>query len=443
MNEHTAPTKRALVHYSLIALPLSFAGLPLYIHMPDFYALQFSLDVGALGVVLLIIRLIDALQDPVIGYIADRKSDKHAALLYIGAAALTIGIAGLCFGPPHPSVTLLWFALFMALATTGFSIISILVNMMGGLWKDNDKQRARISSWREGIGLGGLLVAALLPATLQSYISAHTAFIIFFCVFAAFMTCALPLFQAFMRNFSANKQRSKTSSVPSPFQIWSILFGENRSFFALTFLSFLSASLPAVLVLFFIRDYLNAESFTGLFLSLYFISGALFMGAWGMLARKHNLYRVWLYAMLLSIVTFCGALLVSSGDVWIYGAVCILSGIALGADLALPPALIAGRITAQKKSASASQHYAMLALLPKIAMAVAAGGAFMALDFVGFKAGQDNSDAALRALLIAYAAVPCVIKFLSAALLWRLIKKEGHINEHTERSTHHGTAHIS
>ena len=58
--------KPSLIRYGFFALPLAFAGLPLYMHMPDLYAREFGLNLAVLGTVLLVIRLIDAVQDPVL-----------------------------------------------------------------------------------------------------------------------------------------------------------------------------------------------------------------------------------------------------------------------------------------------------------------------------------------------------------------------------------------
>ena len=71
-----APSQKLLFCYAIIALPLAFAGLPLYIHIPDFYIRQFGLNIGILGVVLLFVRLFDAIQDPFIGYICDKYARK-------------------------------------------------------------------------------------------------------------------------------------------------------------------------------------------------------------------------------------------------------------------------------------------------------------------------------------------------------------------------------
>lgn len=56
----------------------------------------------------------------------------------------------------------------------------------------------------------------------------------------------------------------------------------------------------------FVRDYLNAESYTGLFLFLYFVSGAALMQLWFVLSKRLDKYRAWLVSMLLSLVYLFG-----------------------------------------------------------------------------------------------------------------------------------------
>lgn len=441
---NTAPlhSRLSVIQYAFIALPLSFAGLPLYIHMPDFYTRHFGLSLGALAVILLGLRLFDAVQDPFIGYISDKKAKSRFLIIMMGVSALVVGLAGLCFGPQISIPAALWFTLFMILATTGFSIVSININMIGGFWSNDDTQRARISAWREGFALIGLLIAAILPPLLQSYISEGTAFIFLFATFGLCMIASAFLFRIFFAShkecFTNEKQNTSRS-----FAFLKILKNRDRLFFFMCFLSYLSASIPAVLVLFFIRDYLGAESYSGLFLTAYFLSGAIFMAGWIACAKVKGLYATWMAAMILSVVTFIGACALQPGDIWGYGIICVLSGIALGADLALPPAIIAGRITKNKTQSEATQYYAMLAFLPKVAMALATGGTFLLLDIFGFVAGVENSDQAMSTLLLTYALLPCLIKILAAMLLWLIIKKEGYNHENIERSITHGITHNS
>jgi len=107
-----------------------------------------------------------------------------------------------------------------------------------------------------------------------------------------------------------------------------------------------------------------------------------------------------------------------AGDVVAYAIICVMSGMALGGDLSLPPSILADRIGSQKQQAT--QYYAALAFLPKTAVAIASGGTFLILQSYGFMAGTNNTPQAQNALLIMYAVVPCAIKLVAVALLWRL-----------------------
>jgi len=130
-------------------------------------------------------------------------------------------------------------------------------------------------------------------------------------------------------------------------------------------------------------------------------------------------------------------------DVVAYGVICVLSGMALGADLALPPSIMADRVTQQKTQGEATQYYALLAFIPKAAIAIASGVSFLILDHLGFVAGADNAPKVMYGLITLYALIPCLIKLSAAAYLWRAHNNEGKIYEHYERTNPHGTHDIS
>ena len=67
----TARSER-LPAYSLFAMILSGAGLPIYIYAPKFYADNFGVSLTALGAVLFGLRLFDVIQEPVLGWVSQR-----------------------------------------------------------------------------------------------------------------------------------------------------------------------------------------------------------------------------------------------------------------------------------------------------------------------------------------------------------------------------------
>ena len=43
----------SLLNYGFLAVPLAFAGFPLYVLAPDFYATKYAIKLSTLGIVLL------------------------------------------------------------------------------------------------------------------------------------------------------------------------------------------------------------------------------------------------------------------------------------------------------------------------------------------------------------------------------------------------------
>ena len=436
------PTKLELFQYGLLALPLAFAGLPLYVHAPDFYTRDLGLSIGLIGIILLAIRLFDAFQDPFLGYVSDKYASARFKIISLGAAMLTGGMAAVFYGPALGIPAAIWFTLSMILATTGFSIVTINLNMIGGLWHDEPGQRTRISAWREAITLVGLLIASVLPAALQNFKPAEEAFRILFWVFGVIMMAGFIMFTRFMSRISPGHKITK-SDTKKGLSFLPILLGPDKHFFGVCFLTHLAAAMPGVMVLFFIKDYLDAGNLAGLFLLLYFVAGAALMAVWVRLAGKVGKERAWLASMLLAVATFVWAYFLQPGDIVAYGIICVLSGMALGADLALPPSILADRITRTKSEAEATQYYALLAFIPKTAIAMASGVSFLILDNLGFVPGTENTPEILSGVIVLYALVPCLIKLGAALYLWRLYTNEGDNNENIERSDAHGSAHIS
>ena len=437
------PSKLSLFQYSFFALPLAFAGLPLYVHAPNFYARDLGLSIGLIGIILLAIRMFDAIQDPVIGYISDKYAGWRFGIVAGGAALLAAGMMAVFYGPQFAVPAAIWFALSMILATTGFSIVTINLNMIGGFWRDEPGQRTRISAWREAFALVGLLIASVLPTALQTFKPSEEAFRILFWVFGAIMLAGFVMFARFMKRISPGHKIMKADTKKGGLFFLFILIGPDRRFFGVCFLTYLASSIPGVMVLFFIHDYLGAENLSGLFLFLYFVAGAALMAVWVKLADRIGKERAWLVSMLLAVATFIWAFFLQPGDIVAYGIICVLSGMALGADLALPPSILADRVTRQKTESEATQYYALIAFIPKVAVAIASGTSFIILDHFGFVAASQNSPEAMQALITLYALVPCVIKLVAAYSLWRLTKHEGDRHENLKRSAAHELANIS
>ena len=66
--------------YGLLGLPLAFAALPIYVHVPRYYAETAGLELALLGGILLGARLFDAGIDPWLGCVITSYSIHYTKL---------------------------------------------------------------------------------------------------------------------------------------------------------------------------------------------------------------------------------------------------------------------------------------------------------------------------------------------------------------------------
>jgi len=192
-----------------------------------------------------------------------------------------------------------------------------------------------------------------------------------------------------------------------------------RRFYAIFFVSNLASAIPAVLVLFYIRDRLAAAEWTGLFLLVYFLSGAFSMPVWLAVARRAGKAKAWGLSMVVAIATFVWAFTLGPGDIVPFAIVCVLSGAALGADLALPPAMVADRIAAANDQSRAASYFSASAFFAKASFALATGLTLPLLDGLGYTSGVQATAGVAISLSAVYALVPCAIKLVAAVWLFR------------------------
>ena len=95
-------------------MPLAFAALPIYVHVPRLYAEGLGLSLALVGAVLLAARIVDAVTDPLIGWANDRLPRRR---LWIALAlpALGAGMLGLLVPPAGRGAAWL-FGLLVAVA---------------------------------------------------------------------------------------------------------------------------------------------------------------------------------------------------------------------------------------------------------------------------------------------------------------------------------------
>lgn len=393
--------------YGALGLPLAFVALPLYVVLPNHYASEFGVSLAVLGTLLLGARLLDALVDPWIGRWADawfaHSTARVLTALALAAGVLALGFRGLFFPAVTQGTALLWWCgALLALTYLSYSVVSVVHQAWGARLGGDEGQRARIVSWREGLALAGVLVASVLPAV------------------AGLGIASLVFAVTLMLGVAALWQAPRPRPIPAG-PVRTDLFeplrdAAFRRLLVVYLVNGVASAVPATLVLFFIRDRLQAPDWEPAFLAAYFAAGALSMPLWVRAVSAFGLARSWLVGMGLAVLTFAWAALLGAGDALGFLAVCLASGIALGADLSLPGALLAGVIQRSGGSGRVEGGYfGWWNFATKLNLALAAGLALPLLSAFGYAPGARDAGA-LTALTIAYCLLPCALKLVAIGL---------------------------
>ena len=290
---------------------------------------------------------------------------------------------------------------------TAHSALNIAYLAWGARLADDEATLTRAAAWREGAGLVGVVTASTLPVWLLRQPAGMLPFAGVFAVLLVLGVLALIRFAPPWRGALSAAQPDWRAPLRQQ-QFLRLL--------APYFANALAVAIPATLALFFIKDRIAAAQYAGWFLGLYFIAGAAGLPLWTRIAARIGAARAWQRSMGLTVIAFIGAALLGPGDVAPYLIVCVLSGFALGADLALPPVLLAERIPAGEQPAG---YYGVFSLTGKLALALA-GLALPLLAMAGYQPGLPAG----RELALAYALLPCGFKLLARWLLGRLISED-------------------
>ncbi len=399
-----AATPTPALAYGLLGLPLAFGALPIYVHVPRYYAEVAGMELAVLGAILLATRLIDAGIDPWLGQLADRMP--RPRLLAFALLPFVFGFVALLH-PPAGVDSLFWLLGSLLLTCTGYSAATIAYQAWGADLGADAGERTRLTAWREGCTLAGVILAAALPGLLAPTPTAGVRLLAW--VLPVLLLVAIV--GAFSRLGSG---RPSASLSPQGGRVRDALADPAFRRLLLVFLANgIAAAIPATLFLFYVEDVLHAASAAPGLLVLYFACAALSLPLWLRVVARHGRVVAWFGAMLLALAAFAAALLLGPGDVLAFGAVCALTGIALGADLSLPAAIAADL---GERRGQAGACFGLWNFVAKLNLALAAGLALPLLGLLGYTPGQAGVP---TALIIAYAGLPLVFKTLAAVLLWR------------------------
>jgi Na+/melibiose symporter-like transporter len=399
---------------SLYALMLAAAGIPLYIHLPRFASVELGIALGTIGTVLLVIRLIDLVQDPLIGWAIDRWPGAQSLFAIAAAGGLALGFPLLFMLRPGPNVVM-ELVVILILLFSAYSLGSILLYGRSATLaiRPGPDELLTLAAFREGGMLAGVVIAAIAPSLLFSMGASGQGYPAFGALLGAIALLAAALTLPIWRRKPVVGQALSLSGMARA--------GALR-LLAIALVNSLPVAITSTLFLFFVEDRLNLPGKAGPLLVLFFLSAGLSVPVWTRASHRLGPKATLLIAMPLAVLGFVGAAFLAPGNLFGFALICIASGAALGADMVILPAMFSVALTTAGLNASAA--FGIWSFAGKLGLALAAYTVLPVLGQSGFVPGQSNSADALTMLNIAYAVLPCILKLCAIGLVLALPSKE-------------------
>ena len=399
-----------LWRYALFSCALGMAGLPIYIHAPKYFVEQYEISLATLGLALLLLRSIDFFQDPLLGRLASSTLSRGSFTLWIATAFMCFGMV-LLFAIPAMISPLLWFSISLIILFSGFSFAYIRLYALG-VEAFGMEGQIKIAKWREAGTLIGICFAAAAPTILS--VTGSNGYKNF-----AFLFCCLIVVATFLMNSDFSKtfvkvQKQITSVFPKDAGLQKLLL--------FVFLNALPVAVTSTLYLFYVHHVLGLEALGGALLILFFLSAAFSAPFWTRWAEHYGALKVLRISMLVSILSFVWAYNLNAGEVIAFSIICFATGLSLGADMTILPAIFAKRLAKTKHDANAG--FGIWNFSNKLALALTAGILLPLMEFAGFETQDMRSSLSREILTISYAIVPCGLKIFALIWLQNLIGRD-------------------
>jgi len=418
----TAPVPgRVVLAYALPGFAFAMPTIPAYVHLPAFYADTLGLGLAAVGTVLLASRLLDVVSDPLVGWLSDRfatRWGRRKPWIAAGAALAGLALVRLFMPPDAPDAAYL--LLWSALLYLGWTMVAVPYTAWGAELSDDYDRRATITGGREAAMLAGILVAASLPgiAVLAGGTQAGgLALVAWVAVGVGALTVTMLL------RFVAEPGGPRRRIGPVAAQ-WRGVFANAlfRRLVGAWALNGLANGIPAALLPLYLQYGLaGGEATRNWLILLYFLCAIAAIPLWLRASRALGKHRAWCAAMALACAAFVWVPFIPAGGTVWFAVVCIVTGAALGADLALPPAMQADVLDLDRlrhRAERAGLFFALWSMATKFSLALAVGGAFWVLEGLGFKTGGGQATGDPFALAALYAWAPIGFKLCAMALVW-------------------------
>ena len=428
-------SRRSLISYGSLAVPLQALMNPILIFLPTFYATEAGLDLALVGLIFFFARTWDAITDPIVGALSDRTSGRFGRRrpwIIVGTPLLMLTSFYVLQPPESAGTWSIGLAIFLFYAC--WTLVYIPYQSWGSEVSTDYGERTRVAGYREAGTVLGVLIGMGIPLLLVDPFAEPVRQLIWTnglnfdaslstILSIIFVTVAilLPITAMATCLFMPDKPRQLDSKI-SWRQSLTVLKRNNTLrrlvagyFLAqLGFLTFL-ASVQLLIV-----KGLQIKEF----LFLIFIQHLVAIAAvpiWLRIAKLTGKHRAYCVSLALSAIGLLCLNFVPQGDLGLVAMLFLFNGLGSSGKLIFPPAIAADTVdydTLKTGTQEAGTHMAVLNLANKATFAISVGLAYPLLALAGFDPKVENTPEALNALMIVSTIAPACILLLGIVVMW-------------------------
>jgi Na+/melibiose symporter-like transporter len=430
-----------LLAYAMPSIAIAALGLPLAVHLPEFYADSMGLGLIAVGTAFTLARAWDVVIDPLLGYVSDKYETRwgrrrnwvviSAPIIMMASFFVFIPSRGLpivngfftAFGmAPMEAVTSTYLLIGLFVLYLGFTMLLLAHMSWGAELSDNYNERSRIQGWREGLSILGVPLVLMLPVVIEALggVDANHNSVAVIGWFLIIVTPIAALIAVTMMGEAKVKPQPKLGfgAAIGPLMTNS---GLRRLVIADLF-SGISGSALGAMFLFEAKYVWQVEGYTNQLLLLYFFAGVGFVPLALKLSYKFGKHKTMVGASIFNVLFVPTLFLIPPGNIWVASLILIFLGVNVGTPSVLYRSMMADvgdYDEVQTGQRRAGLFYALLTLTAKVGSAIAIGVVYFILDRIGFSATGDNTADALSKLNMIYVAVPFFCNFCVTLIMWR------------------------
>jgi glycoside/pentoside/hexuronide:cation symporter, GPH family len=411
-----------LIAFSIVGLAIGGVQTAVVIYLPAFYAQRFGLDLGLVGTVLMICRLLNAFSDPVIGVLSDRTNTRYGQRKpWIVGGGLLLTVSILAMYMPLASAGYLYIGVGAFFLYLGNSALSTPLYAWAGSLSPYYHERTRNQTYLQTVVSLGLVSMVMIPLILQrsGITDLNTRIAAMGWSNLAALAVGLPILAFWFKERPVPALR-RHLEFGAAFKLLATDRVVLRVIGSDFFVS-LGQGFRGALLILFIASYMRLPPEAILVIPLIQYGFGVIAGPiWARVGYRLGKNRTLIVAEIVQIVVNLSLLLLQPGQYWALIALTVGQGLSQGSGNLMLRAIVSD-VADQERLKTGKDHsgllFSIFNVTINVAMALSLGMALKLVHMFGFQPGTANTAHAISSLQWVIAIGPAIGHGLSALLM--------------------------